>query len=82
MVINVKLRKYKFGGVKVVLADLHESRKLGHTLGEVSRPLTTYVVRDGEGEHEGAEEGGEDNEVHVSVAVRWYNEVQRPTMCM
>jgi hypothetical protein len=44
--------------------------------------LATNVVRDGEGEHEGADEGRKDDEVHVSVAVRRYNEVLPPTMCM
>ena len=82
MVVDVKLGNYKFGGVKTVLVNLHEWWKLGHTLREISRPLTTYVVRDGEGEHEGAEESREDDEVHVSVAVRWCNEVPPPTMCM
>jgi hypothetical protein len=82
VVIDVKLGKHKFGGAKTVLADLHEWWKLGHTLGKVSRPLATNVVRDSEGEREGADEGREDNEVHVSIAVRRYDEVLPPTMCV
>jgi hypothetical protein len=70
VVVYMKLGEYKFGVAQMVLAYLHERWEFGHALSEVLRPLTAYVIRYGEGEHDGANEGGEDNGIHISIAAR------------
>ena len=65
VVVYMKLGQNALGAADTVRVDLHESRELIHPLQEIPCPLTTNIIREHKRQHECAEEGRKDHEIHV-----------------
>jgi hypothetical protein len=69
MIVYVKLREDVFSFVKAILGYLKESRKLRETFYQVPVPLTAYVIRNCERQHEAAQNGREEDKVDISITI-------------
>jgi hypothetical protein len=70
MIIDMKFREHELCAAQTIRADLHECRELSHTFGKVSRPLAADIIRYCERQHNSADEGGQDNKVHIRIPAK------------
>jgi hypothetical protein len=72
VIVYMKLGQNTLRIADAVRIDLHEGRELTHPLQDIPCPLTADVVREHKCQHERAEEGREDHEIHICEAETSY----------
>ena len=70
MIIDMKFWEHELRAAQTIHVNLHKRRELWHAFGKVSRPLTADIIRYRERQHNSANEGGQDNEVHICISVK------------